>query len=98
MNNQPSQIEVGSAHATIQGLFHMSQSQYGEAIPHFDKAIEITPNNWTALQARAFCKSMLFSNVPNAHKPQHLSEIISDLSDSIKFLTETKDIMTATKS
>lgn len=95
MNYQPTQIEVESALATTQGLFHVKLSQWGEAIPYFDKAIEINPNNWTALQARAFCKSMLFSNVPNAHKPQLLSEVISDLSDSIKFLAEIKDIMTA---
>lgn len=94
MSYQPTQIEMESAFATTQGLAHMKLSQWREAIPHFDKAIEINFNNWTALQARALCKSMLFSTVPNAHKPQLLSEVISDLADSIKFLTEIKDIMT----
>ncbi len=98
MNYQPTQIEIESSLATTQGLFQMKLSQYGQAIPHFDKAIEINPNNWTALQARAFCKSMLFSHIPNAHKDQHLSEIISDLSESIEFLTQIKDIITDIKS
>ena len=94
MNYQPTQIEIISALATTQGLSHMKLSQWGEAIPHLDKAVEINPNNWTALQARALCKSMLFSNVPNANKPQLLSEVISDLSESIKYLTEIKDVLT----
>lgn len=89
MDYQPTQIEMESALATAQGLAYMQISQYGEAIPHLDKAIEISPNNWTALQIRALCKSMLYRNVSNAHKAQYLSEIVSDLSDAVEFLSKT---------
>ena len=93
MNYQPNQLEFESALSTTHGFFYMKLSQWAEAIPNFDNAIEISPNNWTALQARALCQSMLFSNVPNANKPQLISEIISDLTESIKYLDEIRNIM-----
>lgn len=72
----------------------MKLSQYEQAIPHFDKAININPNNWNALKARAFCKGMLFADTPNREKDKLLSDIISDLNQSVKLLTHIKDMIT----
>ena len=68
MNINLTQIEIESGLATTQGLFYMKMSQYKQAIPYFDKAIEINADNWNALQARSFCKDMLFADTPDIEK------------------------------
>lgn len=92
------QIEIESGLATTTGLHHMKISQYKHAILYFDKAIEINPDNWNALGARAFCKGMLFADTPDIEKERLLTEIISDLNQSVKYLTHIKDMVSEIQS
>ena len=76
----------------------MKISEYKHAILYFDKAIEINPDNWNALGARAFCKGMLFADTPDIEKERLLTEIISDLNQSVKYLTHIKDMVSEIQS
>lgn len=77
-----------SAFFTFRGFEQIARTDYPATLESFNKALEISPDLYTVLLARALCKSLLLEQLPNSEQKDFISEISSDLVNSLEFLKE----------